>query len=428
MKLTRKLLTISTVVAISVSSLSYSSLNKYGTTPITPFKNLLTLALLCTARSFTSPSLCSPSTSPSFNIGNQLAENSYVDVSYISSSTAKSIDETLMSIPGFSIDQLMELAGYSVACAVNDYYKNYLFQKTNFKILIVCGPGNNGGDGLVAARHLKHFGYEPTIVLPKQSTGQLFVNLVKQCKDLDISILNEFPESSENLNYSIIVDALFGFSFTGPARPPFSNIINHFRNTRSVVISVDVPSGWHVDNGDDFKTGFTPNAVISLTAPKNCMKNFNGVHYVGGRFIPPSIATTYQISLPMYGLGSNQIALITNIESKKAKVNDVGLSLMYVTAPNKIEAEKISKALIEKKLAACVSVFTSPVESFYEWEGKLEKSSEILLMIKTTDSNIDEVTNTVKTLHSYTIPESIAISIVGGNADYINWVKSTTHK
>jgi NAD(P)H-hydrate epimerase len=89
-----------------------------------------------------------------------------------------------MSTPGFSIDQLMELAGLSVACGVNDYYLKYLEQKVNKKILIICGPGNNGGDGLVAARHLKHFGYEPTIILPKQGSGQLFINLVKQCKDL----------------------------------------------------------------------------------------------------------------------------------------------------------------------------------------------------------------------------------------------------
>ena len=397
-----------------------------------PFRKILSLALLCTARSFT-PSFCSSSTPTlsSLNMGNRLVENNNANVSYISSSVAKSIDETLMSTPGFSIDQLMELAGLSVACAVDDYYKKYLMQKVNTKILIVCGPGNNGGDGLVAARHLKHFGYEPTIVLPKQSSGQLFINLVKQCKDLEINVLNELPQldsALDDLDYSIIVDALFGFSFSGPARPPFTNIINYFTNTKSVVISVDIPSGWNVDNGDDFKTGFTPNAVISLTAPKICMKNFSGVHYVGGRFIPPSIATTYKIALPIYGLGHNQIALITNIESK-AKVNDVGVSVMYVTASNRNEAENISKALIEKKLAACVSLFTSPVESFYEWEGKLEQSSEILLMIKTTDSNIEEVTNVVKKLHSYTIPESIAISIIGGNPDYIDWVhKSTKQK
>ena len=412
------------------------------------YKKVITFALLYTARSFTTPSLCSASSSSSSSLsslssltyGNQLIENINTDVSYISSSIAKSIDDTLMSTPGFSIDQLMELAGYSVACAVDDYYKKHLKHTTNTKILIVCGPGNNGGDGLVAARHLKHFGYEPTIVLPKQSSSQLFVNLVKQCNDLEIKVLNSLPDSSTDSTYSIIVDALFGFSFNGPAREPFSKIINYLTTTKSVVISVDVPSGWNVDNGDDYKTGFTPNAVISLTAPKICMKNFKGVHYIGGRFIPPSIASIYNINLPVYGLGSSQIALIKDkgeskydiqsgisvTTSNKAEIEKSGISVMYVTASNKEEAEKIAKVLVEQKLAACVSLFTNPIESHYEWEGKLEQSSEILLMIKTTDSNIDAVTATVKRLHSYKVPESVALQIFGGNADYIDWVKKST--
>ena len=401
------------------------------------YKKVITFALLYTARSFTTPSLCSASSSSlsssssslsslsSLTYGNQLIENINTDVSYISSSIAKSIDDTLMSTPGFSIDQLMELAGYSVACAVDDYYKKHLKHTTNTKILIVCGPGNNGGDGLVAARHLKHFGYEPTIVLPKQSSSQLFVNLVKQCNDLEIKVLNSLPDSCTDSTYSMVVDALFGFSFSGPAREPFSKIINYLTTTKSVVISVDVPSGWNVDNGDDYKTGFTPNAVISLTAPKICMKNYRGVHYIGGRFIPPSIASTYNINLPVYGLGSNQIALIKEKDESKYDIQS-GISVMYVTASNKTEAEKIALVLVEKKLAACVSLFTNPIESYYEWEGKLEQSSEILLMIKTTDSNIDAVTATVKRLHSYAVPETIALKIIGGNSEYIDWVKKST--
>jgi len=68
-----------------------------------------------------------------------------------------------MSSPGFSVDQLMELAGLSVSQAVD----NFLQQSTrSASVLILCGPGNNGGDGLVAARHLFHFGYRPVVVYP----------------------------------------------------------------------------------------------------------------------------------------------------------------------------------------------------------------------------------------------------------------------
>ena len=68
---------------------------------------------------------------------------------------------------GFTIYQLMELAGLAVAQASHLYIREELKDETNRKIAIVCGPGNNGGDGLVAARHLQQFGYEPIIHYPK---------------------------------------------------------------------------------------------------------------------------------------------------------------------------------------------------------------------------------------------------------------------
>ena len=78
-------------------------------------------------------------------------------LTHLNAAQAQAIDDELMGERGFSIDCLMELAGLSVACAVQKEY-------APCKILIVCGPGNNGGDGLVAARHLAHFGFE---VLPE---------------------------------------------------------------------------------------------------------------------------------------------------------------------------------------------------------------------------------------------------------------------
>ena len=68
---------------------------------------------------------------------------------------AAKIDEELMGPLGFSVDQLMELAGLSVACSVYAEYP----PSSHKRVLVIAGPGNNGGDGLVAARHLYHFGY-----------------------------------------------------------------------------------------------------------------------------------------------------------------------------------------------------------------------------------------------------------------------------
>ncbi|KAG8424693.1 hypothetical protein J3458_001465 [Metarhizium acridum] len=84
--------------------------------------------------------------------------------------TATALDQELMSTCAFSIDQLMELAGLSVSQAV---YRVHPLNKGR-RVLVACGPGNNGGDGLVAARHLFYYGYQPTIFYPKRSKNELY--------------------------------------------------------------------------------------------------------------------------------------------------------------------------------------------------------------------------------------------------------------
>lgn len=83
---------------------------------------------------------------------------------------AAALDQELMSTCAFSIDQLMELAGLSVSQAV---YRIHPLERGR-RILVACGPGNNGGDGLVAARHLFHYGYQPTVYYPKRSQKDLY--------------------------------------------------------------------------------------------------------------------------------------------------------------------------------------------------------------------------------------------------------------
>jgi hydroxyethylthiazole kinase-like uncharacterized protein yjeF len=209
-----------------------------------------------------------------------------LSLSYLNAVQSKGIDDRLMVEPGFTIDQLMELAGYSVASATLDFFESRSFangDRSHRSVAIFCGPGNNGGDGLVAARHLKHFGFSPTVVYPKPGKNVIFTNLLQQMRDLDIPVLNAAPALEEYNRFAISIDALFGFSFQGPAREPFSSIIRTFAQSAVPVISVDVPSGWDVDNGDKFSSGFVPSAIVSLTLPKLCTLNYGGVHYVGGR-------------------------------------------------------------------------------------------------------------------------------------------------
>ncbi|EOY15377.1 Pyridoxin 5'-phosphate oxidase isoform 5 [Theobroma cacao] len=228
-------------------------------------------------------------------------------ITYLTQREAAEIDEILMGPLGFSVDQLMELAGLSVATSMAEVYKPSEYNR----VLAICGPGNNGGDGLVAARHLYHFGYKPFVCYPKRTSKPLYSGLVTQLESLSIPFLSvdELPVDWSN-DFDILVDAMFGFSFHGAPRPPFDNLIEklvHLNNYKQrqqkspVIVSVDIPSGWHVEEGDVNGEGIKPDMLVSLTAPKLCAKKFSGPHhFLGGRFVPPSIAEKYKLHLPPY--------------------------------------------------------------------------------------------------------------------------------
>jgi len=221
---------------------------------------------------------------------------------YLGQEEAQNIDIELFNDYQFSLDQLMEVAGLSCAHAVSQAYP--LDTKRN-RILIICGPGNNGGDGLVAARHLLLFGYDPVVLYPKRPNKDLYNRLVVQCKKMDITFLDEVPSVADlNSNYRAVVDAIFGFSFKGAGgiRPPFDKIISTLTQVKETpILSIDIPSGWDVETGDATGEGLKPDALISLTAPKLFAKNYTGrLHFLGGRFIPEALAKKYNLNLPAY--------------------------------------------------------------------------------------------------------------------------------
>ncbi|KAF2703777.1 meiotically up-regulated gene 182 protein [Pleomassaria siparia CBS 279.74] len=215
----------------------------------------------------------------------------------LSAKNAAALDQELMSTGAFSIDQLMELAGLSVSQAV---FKLQPISRGK-RVLVACGPGNNGGDGLVAARHLFHYGYQPTVYYPKQSKNELYQRLAKQLKDLKVPFTEDFPSALQQTDH--IVDAIFGFSFSGQVREPFPKVIEALRDTKLPVLAVDAPSSWNIESGppdDGPGKDFMPEALISLTAPKPLVKWFKGRHFLGGRFLSPEMAEKYGLDVPEY--------------------------------------------------------------------------------------------------------------------------------
>jgi periplasmic divalent cation tolerance protein len=88
------------------------------------------------------------------------------------------------------------------------------------------------------------------------------------------------------------------------------------------------------------------------------------------------------------------------------------------------EGRHIARFVVSKRLAACVNVVLSPVDSYYTWKGKLEAAREYLLVIKTTANKLAVLEKEVKRLHAYDVPEFIALPIVGGSKSYLQWLGS----
>jgi periplasmic divalent cation tolerance protein len=95
--------------------------------------------------------------------------------------------------------------------------------------------------------------------------------------------------------------------------------------------------------------------------------------------------------------------------------------LVLSTCGSSGEARKLAQALVEKQLAACVNIVPQ-IESVYYWKGKVETSTEYLLLIKTTAGAFDELRDVLTELHSYDVPECIEIAIEDGSAAYLAWI------
>lgn len=101
--------------------------------------------------------------------------------------------------------------------------------------------------------------------------------------------------------------------------------------------------------------------------------------------------------------------------------------VVLITTANKEEANKITYALLTNKAAACVNIIDS-VESVFWWQGKIETGKEVMLVVKTKTAKFNSVVKLVKALHSYTVPEIIALPIVSGEKSYLRWFDESVRK
>jgi periplasmic divalent cation tolerance protein len=99
--------------------------------------------------------------------------------------------------------------------------------------------------------------------------------------------------------------------------------------------------------------------------------------------------------------------------------------LVLITSASREEADEIARKLVEERLAACVNIVPQ-VRSLFRWENKLSEEEEVLLIVKTRRSRLGSLVPRVKALHSYSVPEIIALPIVEGSTSYIQWIDEST--
>jgi periplasmic divalent cation tolerance protein len=104
---------------------------------------------------------------------------------------------------------------------------------------------------------------------------------------------------------------------------------------------------------------------------------------------------------------------------------DTDAIVVFITAPSGEEATRLAEMLVGAHLAACVQILPE-MESVYRWQGKIERQSEILLLVKTSRAKFEDLEREVRALHSYDTPEIVAIPIISGSAPYLEWLSQAT--
>jgi len=105
----------------------------------------------------------------------------------------------------------------------------------------------------------------------------------------------------------------------------------------------------------------------------------------------------------------------------------MAVNFVYMTAGSKAEAQKIGKALVERRLAACVNILDN-MQSIYRWENKIQQDAEVVLIAKTTDSLVPALIDQVKSMHSYDCPCIVSLPILSGYPPFMDWVHAQVKK
>jgi NAD(P)H-hydrate epimerase len=184
------------------------------------------------------------------------------------------LDRIMIEEIGIGVPIMMEHAGIAIASTAAKMGEGN-------RILVLCGHGNNGGDGLAAARHLINWGYDVKIIL-SSNKRRLKKDPARQLKILenmkaDISNSKDVDFSK----YDLIIDALLGYNIKGNPRGRFAELIKRSNNSGKPILAVDMPSGLDATTGKPYNPCIKASVTIALTVLKNGLVAESAAKYVG---------------------------------------------------------------------------------------------------------------------------------------------------
>jgi NAD(P)H-hydrate epimerase len=204
-----------------------------------------------------------------------------MEVPYVNLEQARKLDELMVEHFKVPILSMMENAGYKIA----EFFRMVLH--TPKKILICIGKGNNGGDGLCAARHLLNFGYDVKIFLISENLdGEPKVHL-EICKALGIEFVSDLRKELENCD--VVLDCLIGYNLKGAPNEKFAKIIDLVNKSGKEIVSCDSPSGVDTDRGAIYDTYIKAKYVLFLSLPKQGCKDLAAEKYVADIGVPKEL-------------------------------------------------------------------------------------------------------------------------------------------
>jgi len=180
---------------------------------------------------------------------------------------------------GIDVPRMMELAGLFTALTAAKIVKN----RKSKKILMLAGTGNNGGDALVAARHLLNWGYKTDIVLASARLNPVPFHQWKILKHMEVKE-KKIVKFTRN-NYSLIIDGLLGYNIDGNPRNKFAKLILAANKSKIPILSIDLPSGLDATTGHPHNPCIKATATIALSAIKKGLLKRSAKKHVGKLYV-----------------------------------------------------------------------------------------------------------------------------------------------